>query len=111
MALRTGGVDPVGDIAFVDETLVELCSAVLRSSSTASSARAWTSSASPTPTATWTGSPVAAEGLSIAAWVLLWHPLAALVLDRWDFRLDRRVLKTVRDKSTVRIRPLDAGTE
>jgi hypothetical protein len=50
---------------------------------------------------------VAAEGLSIAAWVLLWHPLEALVFNRWDYRLDRRVLRTIRDKSTVRIEPLD----
>lgn len=52
---------------------------------------------------------VAAEGLSIAAWVLLWHPLEALVFNRWDYRLDRRVLRTIRDKSTVRVEPLDAG--
>jgi hypothetical protein len=51
---------------------------------------------------------VAAEGLSIAAWVLLWHPLEALVFNRWDYRLDRRVLRTIRDKSTVRVEPLDA---
>jgi hypothetical protein len=50
---------------------------------------------------------IAAEGLSIAAWVLLWHPLEALVFNRWDFRLDRRVLRTIRDKATVRIQPLD----
>lgn len=50
---------------------------------------------------------VAAEGLSIAAWVLLWHPLEALVFNRWDYRLDRRVLRTIRDKSEVRILPLD----
>jgi hypothetical protein len=50
---------------------------------------------------------VAAEGLSIAAWVLLWHPLEALVFNRWDYRLDRRVLRTIRDKSTVRVEPLD----
>ena len=53
---------------------------------------------------------VAAEGLSIAAWVLLWHPLEALVFNRWDFRLDRRVLRTIRNKSTVRVEPLDAET-
>jgi hypothetical protein len=51
---------------------------------------------------------VAAEGLSIAAWVLLWHPLEALVFNRWEFRLDRRVLRTIRDKSSVRIEALDA---
>jgi hypothetical protein len=45
--------------------------------------------------------------LSIAAWVLLWHPLEALVFSRWDFRLDRRVLRTIRDKTTVRVEPLD----
>ncbi len=50
---------------------------------------------------------IAAEGLSIAAWVLLWHPLEALVFNRWDYRLDRRVLRTIRDKSQVRILPLD----
>jgi hypothetical protein len=54
---------------------------------------------------------VAAEGLSIAAWVLLWHPLEALVFNRWDFRLDRRVLRTIRDRSSVRVLPLDSGTE
>jgi hypothetical protein len=53
---------------------------------------------------------IAAEGLSIAAWVLLWHPLEALVFNRWDFRLDRRVLRTIRDKATVRIEALDAST-
>ena len=46
---------------------------------------------------------VAAEGLSIAAWVLLWHPLQELVFDRWTHRLDRRALLTLRDRSTVRI--------
>jgi hypothetical protein len=54
---------------------------------------------------------VASEGLSIAAWVLLWHPLEALVFNRWDFRLDRRVLKTIRDKSTVRVMALDDEVE
>jgi hypothetical protein len=54
---------------------------------------------------------VAAEGLSIAAWVLLWHPLEALVFNRWDFRLDRRVLRTIRDRSSVRVVPLDAEPE
>lgn len=51
---------------------------------------------------------MAAEGLSIAAWVLLWHPLEALVFNRWDFRLDRRVLRTIRDKASVRIDAIDA---
>jgi len=46
---------------------------------------------------------VAAEGLSIAAWVLLWHPLQELVFDRWAHRLDRRALRTLRDRSSVRI--------
>ena len=46
---------------------------------------------------------VAAEGLSIAAWVLLWHPLQELVFDRWDHRLDRRALRTLRHRSSVRI--------
>ena len=50
---------------------------------------------------------IAAEGLSIAAWVLLWHPLEALVFNRWDFRLDRRVLRTIRDSSSVRVEGLD----
>ena len=40
-------------------------------------------------------------GLSVAAWVLLWHPLEALVFNRWDFRLDRRVLRTIRDRSSA----------
>ena len=52
---------------------------------------------------------VASEGLSIAAWVMLWHPLEHLVFNRWDHRLDGRVLRTVRDHSTVTIVPL--GTE
>ena len=53
---------------------------------------------------------IAAEGLSIAAWVLLWHPLEALVFNRWDFRLDCRVLRTMRDRSSVQVeRP--AGEE
>ena len=57
---------------------------------------------------------IGAEGLSIAAWVLLWHPLEALVFTRWDFRLDRRVLRTLRDKSEISVEilvdppPLDA---
>ena len=46
---------------------------------------------------------IAAEGLSIAAWVLLWHPLQELVFDRWDHRLDRRALLTLRDRSLLRI--------
>jgi hypothetical protein len=49
---------------------------------------------------------IAAEGLSIAAWVLLWHPLEALVFNRWDYRLDRRVLRTIRDRSSVRVEGL-----
>jgi len=49
---------------------------------------------------------IAAEGLSIAAWVLLWHPLEALVFTRWDFRLDSRVLRTLRDRSSVHVVPL-----
>jgi transposase len=49
---------------------------------------------------------VAAEGLSIAAWVLLWHPLEALVFNRWDYRLDRRVWRTIRDGTTVRVEAL-----
>jgi hypothetical protein len=55
----------------------------------------------------WEALTIAAEGLSIAAWVLLWHPLEALVFNRWDFRLDRRVLRTIRDRATVRVDPLD----
>ncbi len=51
---------------------------------------------------------IAAEGLSIAAWVLLWHPLEALVFNRWDFRLDRRVQRTIRDKAVVRVEALHA---
>ena len=57
---------------------------------------------------------IGAEGLSIAAWVLLWHPLEALVFTRWDFRLDRRVLRTLRDRSEIHVEtlvdppPLDA---
>ena len=54
---------------------------------------------------------IAAEGLSIAAWVLLWHPLEALVFNRWDFRLDRRVLRTLRDKAHVTIETLDVPAE
>jgi hypothetical protein len=50
---------------------------------------------------------VAAEGLSIAAWVMLWHPLEELVFNRWDHRLDRRALRTLRDRSSLRITPLD----
>jgi hypothetical protein len=55
----------------------------------------------------WEALTIAAEGLSIAAWVLLWHPLEALVFNRWDFRLDRRVLRTIRDRATVRVEALD----
>ena len=50
---------------------------------------------------------VLADGLSIAAWMLLWHPLEALIFNRWDFRLDRRVLRTIRHKAYVRIEVLD----
>jgi hypothetical protein len=50
---------------------------------------------------------VVAEGLSIAAWVLLWHPIEALVFDRWDFRLDRRVLRTIRHRSRVYLKELE----
>jgi hypothetical protein len=50
---------------------------------------------------------VASEGLSIAAWVMLWHPLEHLVFNRWDHRLDGRVLRTVRDQCTVTIVPLE----
>ena len=46
---------------------------------------------------------VASEGLSIAAWVLLWHPLEDLVFNRWDHRLDRRALRPLRDRSRVRV--------
>jgi hypothetical protein len=53
---------------------------------------------------------VLAEGLSIAAWLLLWHPLEALVFNRWDLRLDRRVLKTIRYATDVHIQELEAPT-
>lgn len=49
---------------------------------------------------------VASEGLSIAAWVMLWHPLEELVFNRWDHRLDRRALRTLRDRSSVRIQAI-----
>ena len=58
----------------------------------------------------WEGLSVAAEGLSIAAWLLLWHPLDALVFNRWDFRLDRRILRTMRHRASVRIEELDVPT-
>jgi len=32
---------------------------------------------------------VASEGLSIAAWVMLWHPLWELVFNCWDYRRNR----------------------
>ena len=54
---------------------------------------------------------VAAEGLSIAAWVLLWHPLQELVFDRWDHRLDRRALLTLRDRSLLRIEAIPAAAD
>jgi hypothetical protein len=54
---------------------------------------------------------VAAEGLSIAAWVMLWHPLEELVFNRWDHRLDRRALRTLRDRSSLRIEALAAEDE
>jgi hypothetical protein len=50
---------------------------------------------------------VVAEGLSIAAWLLLWPPLEALVFNRWDFRLDRRVLRTIRHRSRIHLRESD----
>ena len=54
---------------------------------------------------------VASEGLSIAAWVMLWHPLEKVVFNRWDHRLDRRALHTVRGRSSMRIEPLESGVE
>lgn len=50
---------------------------------------------------------VVAEGLSIAAWLLLWHPLEALVFNRWDYRLDRRVLRTIRHRSRLFLKETD----
>ena len=50
---------------------------------------------------------VVAEGLSIAAWMLLWHPMEALVFNRWDFRLDRRALRTIRHRSQLHLQELD----
>ena len=50
---------------------------------------------------------VASEGLSIAAWVMLWHPLEHLVFNRWDHRLDGRVLRTVRDHCSVTIAAIE----
>jgi hypothetical protein len=32
-----------------------------------------------------------------------------LVFNRWDFSLDRRVVRTIRDKATVRGEPLVLG--
>jgi hypothetical protein len=55
----------------------------------------------------WETLSVVAEGLSIAAWLLLWHPLEALVFNRWDFRLDRRALSTIRNRSQLRLEELD----
>ena len=49
-------------------------------------------------------SAIAAQGLSIAAWVLLWHPLEALVFNRWDYRLDKRVLRTIHDRATLTVK-------
>jgi hypothetical protein len=54
---------------------------------------------------------VASEGLSIAAWVMLWHPLEELVFNRWDHRLDRRALRTLRDRSSLHIMPLDSAPD
>ena len=54
---------------------------------------------------------VASEGLSIAAWVMLWHPLEDLVFNRWDHRLDRRALRTLRDRSTLRITAIAPGAD
>lgn len=51
---------------------------------------------------------IVAEGLSIASWVLLWHPLENLVFTRWERRLDRRVLTTLRECTSVQLEPLDA---
>ena len=55
----------------------------------------------------WETFSVLADGLSIAAWMLLWHPLEALVFNRWDFRLDRRVLRTIRHKAHVHVETID----
>ena len=57
----------------------------------------------------WETFSVLSDGLSIAAWMLLWHPLEALIFNRWDFRLDRRVLRTIRHKAYVRIEALDVS--
>jgi hypothetical protein len=46
---------------------------------------------------------VASEGLSLAAWVMLWRPLEHLVFNGWEHRLDGRVLRSVRDHCTVTI--------
>lgn len=51
------------------------------------------------------------KGLSIAAWVMLWHPLEEVVFNHWDHRLDRRALRTVRDRSAMRIEKLESGVE
>ena len=51
------------------------------------------------------------KGLSIAACVMLWHPLEEVVFNRWDHRLYRRALRTVRDRSAMRIETLESGVE
>jgi hypothetical protein len=51
---------------------------------------------------------VASEGLSIAARLMLWHPLDELVFNRWDRRLNRRALLTLRDRSSLHIMPLES---
>jgi len=52
---------------------------------------------------------IAAEGLSSAARIPLRQPLEALAFNRWDSRLDRRVLRTVRDEASVRLDPIAAS--
>lgn len=48
---------------------------------------------------------VISEGFSIAGWVALWFPLELLSFTVWEYRMDRRVLRTLMDLDVTVISP------
>lgn len=45
------------------------------------------------------------RGLEVGAWVVLWFPLDTLVFSGWQFRLDRRAYRLIREMQ-VTVRPI-----
>jgi hypothetical protein len=54
---------------------------------------------------------VLANVMAIASWVFLWRPIEVLVFQRWERRQDRRALLTARDRTDVRVVPIEPESD